>query len=228
MAAAVSRPPVLGAVVTGIETRGADGVVVQTRGGRLWRGRYALCTMPLTVLRTTRISPALPPLQAEAVAKIPYGHGTSAFLRIREPFWEVDGLGSSLWSDAAAGKAYDWSTPSGRYVWSFLSGVANRPVRRLDDAATLRYATRVLTAARPAMRGRVEPIGVMNWSRRPWSRGTFAYRAPGQIARYGNVAAAPHGNVHFAGEHTAVLLQGMEGAMESGERAAMEILAREG
>ncbi|MCC6170427.1 MAG: FAD-dependent oxidoreductase [Gammaproteobacteria bacterium] len=228
MAAALQRPPVLGAVVTAIETRGDDGVVVQTRGGRRWRARFALCTMPLTVLRRTRITPALPSLQAKAVASIPYGHGTSVFLRIREPFWEVDGFGSSLWSDGEAGRAYDWSTPSGRYVWSLFAGIANRPLRRLDDAAAMRHATRVLTAARPSMKGRVAAFGVMNWSRHPWSRGTFAYRSPGQIARYGNVAAEPHGNIHFAGEHTAVLMQGMEGAMESGERAALQILARQG
>ena len=227
MAAALARPPVLGAVVTAIETRERDGVVVHSRGGRRWRARFAVCTLPLTVLRDVRFAPRLPPLQAEAVARIPYGHGTSVFLRIGQPYWEVDGLGSSLWSDAAAGKAYDWTTPSGRYLWSFLSGITNRPVRRLDDAATMRYAARVLAEARPSLRGRVAPIGVMNWSHNPWSRGTFAYRAPGQIARYGNVAAAPHGNVHFAGEHSAVLLQGMEGAMESGERAALEVLSRQ-
>ena len=228
MAGALQRPPQLGVVVTAIETRGADGVVVHTRGGRRYRSRLAICTMPLTTLRATTISPALPSLQAEAVAKIPYSQGTSVFMRIREPFWEVDGLGSSLWSDDRAGKAYNWSTPSGRYVWSFLSGISNRPVRRLNDADTMQYALRVLTEARPSMQGRVEPIGLMNWSRHPFSRGTFAYRAPGQIARYGNVAADVHDNLHFAGEHTAVLLQGMEGAMESGERAALEVLARQG
>jgi len=227
MAGALQRPPQLGVIVTAIETRGPDGVIVHARGGRRYRSRFAICTQPLTTLRATTITPALPPLQAEAVAKIPYGHGTSVFMRIAEPFWTVDGLGSSLWSDGAAGRAYDWTTPSGRYIWSFLSGIANRPVRRLDDADTVRYALRVLTAARPSMRGRVEPIGLMNWSRHPFSRGTYAYRAPSQIARYGNVAADVHDNLHFAGEHTAVLLQGMEGAMESGERAALEVLARQ-
>jgi monoamine oxidase len=227
MAGALRQPPRLGVVVTAIETRGPEGVVVHARGGARYRSRFAICTQPLTTLRTTTITPALPPLQAEAVAKIPYGHGTSVFMRITGPFWEQDGLGSSLWSDGAAGKAYDWTTPSGRYVWSFLSGIANVPVRRLDDAGAMRHALRVLTAARPSMRGRVEPIGLMNWSRHPFSRGTYAYRAPGQIARYGNVAADVHDNLHFAGEHTAVLLQGMEGAMESGERAALEVLARQ-
>jgi monoamine oxidase len=33
----------------------------------------------------------------------------------------------------------------------------------------------------------------------------------------------PHGRVHFCGEQTAVGSRGMEGAMESGERAALEV-----
>jgi monoamine oxidase len=33
----------------------------------------------------------------------------------------------------------------------------------------------------------------------------------------------PQGRVHFCGEQTAVGARGMEGAMESGERAALEV-----
>jgi monoamine oxidase len=35
----------------------------------------------------------------------------------------------------------------------------------------------------------------------------------------------PHGVMHFCGEHLAQESRGMEGAMESGERAAAEVLA---
>ncbi len=35
---------------------------------------------------------------------------------------------------------------------------------------------------------------------------------------------AAHGRLHFCGEHLAAESRGMEGAMESGERAASEIL----
>ena len=38
---------------------------------------------------------------------------------------------------------------------------------------------------------------------------------PGEIAN-------SLGRIHFAGEHTALTNRGMEGAMESGERAALE------
>ena len=36
--------------------------------------------------------------------------------------------------------------------------------------------------------------------------------------------AEPHGNLHFCGEHTALSNRGMEGAMESGERVAFEVM----
>ncbi len=229
MAASLREPPELGTEARALETT-PNGVTVTVRrgraGARRLRARFAICTVPLPVLARLPITPSLPPLQAEAVRSVPLGQGVSVFLRIRRTFWEDDGFGSSLWSDAAAGRAYDWTTPSGRYIWAFLSGIASRPVRELDDAATARYVLRVLERARPSMKGAVEPIGVMNWCRHPWSRGTFSYRRPGQIAKYGNVVAEPHGRLHFAGEHTAVLLPGLEGAMESGERAALEVLER--
>ena len=39
------------------------------------------------------------------------------------------------------------------------------------------------------------------------------------------VALEPEGRLHFCGEHTALSNRGMEGAMESGERAALEVLS---
>lgn len=229
MAASLREPPQLDTEVRALEVQ-RDGVVVTVRRGRSaarrLRARFVICTVPLPVLARLPVTPALPPLQAEAVRSVPLGQGASVFLRIVRPFWEDDGFGSSLWSDSDAGRAYYWSTPSGRYIWAFLSGVASRPVRGLDDAATTRYVVGALERARPSMKGAVEPIGVMNWCRHPWSWGTFSYRRPGQIARFGNVVAEPFGRLHFAGEHTSVLLPGLEGAMESGERAALEVLER--
>jgi len=44
--------------------------------------------------------------------------------------------------------------------------------------------------------------------------------------RFPRAMSKPHGRIHFWWEHTALLNRGMEGAMESGERAALEILER--
>ncbi len=225
MASALDGDLRLNTPVTAI-SQSAAGVEVTTTSGDVLKAKYVISSLPLTLLRTLKLDPVLPPLQAEAVAKIPYGQATSVYLKVKEPFWEVDGLGSSLWSDGPIGRAYNWGTPNGKYIWVFLNGIVNYTLRTWNDEDIMAYVMRELIAMRPSMEGRVEGIAVRNWSGDPYMRGTYAYRAPGQIAKYGNIVANPHGRLHFAGEHTATLQQGMEGAMESGERAAFEVFDR--
>ena len=63
-----------------------------------------------------------------------------------------------------------------------------------------------------------------NWSADPWARGSYAAFLPGQTTKYGLVAKRTEGGIHFAGEHTSTNYQGfLEGAVETGERAAREV-----
>jgi monoamine oxidase len=223
MAALLKREVRLGARVTGIRTtkRGAE---VQLASGTILRARHVVCTVPLTVLREISFDPALPPLQAEAFRSIPYGTATCIFFAIKEPYWEEDGLPASVWSPDEFGRLFRFNTDAGQYLWMYKTGISGTPFRAMSDVAILEKATAELHAARPSTVGRVEPTAVVNWSASPWTRGHNAHRAPGQIVRFGNVVASPHGRIHFAGEHTSVTMMGMEGAMESGERAALEVL----
>ena len=53
-----------------------------------------------------------------------------------------------------------------------------------------------------------------------------SYLKVGQQAAFGGIAGEPQGTCHFAGEHTSADFRGtLNGAVESGERAAAEILA---
>jgi len=65
-----------------------------------------------------------------------------------------------------------------------------------------------------------------HWPTFEWTKGSYACYLPGQWTRFGGAEGERVGNLHFCGEHTSVDFQGyMEGAAESGERAAAEILA---
>jgi monoamine oxidase len=65
-----------------------------------------------------------------------------------------------------------------------------------------------------------------NWTSDPWARGSYAAFLPGQTTRFAPIIKRPEGGIHFAGEHTSIAFQGfLEGAVESGERAAREVLA---
>jgi monoamine oxidase len=64
------------------------------------------------------------------------------------------------------------------------------------------------------------------WTAYPWTKGSYSYWKVGQYTRFSGAESARSGNCHFAGEHTSQDFQGyLNGAVESGARAAAEILA---
>jgi monoamine oxidase len=67
------------------------------------------------------------------------------------------------------------------------------------------------------------------WPRDPWTNGAYAAFAVGQMTRFWGGTAQPDGNAHFAGEATSTYSQGyLNGGVESGDRAAMEVLVKLG
>jgi monoamine oxidase len=65
-----------------------------------------------------------------------------------------------------------------------------------------------------------------SWVDDPWVKGSYAGFLPGQYTKYwGYLKTHEHG-IHFAGEHTSTHSQGyLNGGVESGERAARQVLA---
>jgi monoamine oxidase len=61
------------------------------------------------------------------------------------------------------------------------------------------------------------------WSEDRFAGGAFAQFEPGQQARLYQHMIAPEGPVYFAGEHLSLKHMWIEGAVESGVRAAAEI-----
>lgn len=203
----------------------ADHVEVVTANGKALRAGRVICAVPLPVLRSIAIEPALSPLQREAIERTPYTAGLSVFFHVDKPYWDEDGLPASTWTLGPLGRVFRYTMSDGGYfLWNFKSGLSAQGYERLTDAEAGQRALQEFIAVRPSVEGRIKPTAVSSWDRDPWTRGHLPYRAPGQIAKFGSILGQPQGRLHFAGDHTAVLMTGMEGAMESGERAALEVL----
>jgi monoamine oxidase len=64
------------------------------------------------------------------------------------------------------------------------------------------------------------------WPAYRWTRGSYSYWKVGQYTKFSGIEGRPEGNVHFCGEHTSIDFQGyLNGAVETGERAAGEVVA---
>jgi monoamine oxidase len=63
------------------------------------------------------------------------------------------------------------------------------------------------------------------WAGNPLTKGSYSYWKPGQYTAFAGAEGEAVGTCHFAGEHTSIDNQGyLEGAVETGLRAANEIL----
>jgi len=213
-------------VVTGI--RADDGgVEVHAVDGNRYEARAAICALPFSTLRHVRFDPLLAGAQRRAVATLPHQMITQVALRSKRPFWAQDGLPPSMWTDSQIGRVFAiYGGATDDEVSSLLVtayGFRSAWLDRLGEEAAGRYVVAEMERIRPAAKGSLSVAAYHSWTLDPFSAGDWAYFAPGTVAQFMPAMFKPHGRVHFCGEQTAIAARGMEGAMESGERAALEV-----
>ncbi len=189
---------------------------------------YAILALPATLLRRMPITPALPAQQHDAIARLKYGRATRTLLQFSKRFWRAPGHPRAFGSPLPFGAVWDGNEEQrGRGgILSLLAGggasdatqaiVAKHGARGLADALDwLGSKDNELTASRQIV-----------WEQDPYARGGYAYFDPGFDPALRAWLARPAGRLFFAGEHTSVRWQGyMNGAVESGRRAAAEVAA---
>jgi monoamine oxidase len=231
MARALKGPILYSKIARAISTDGASASVT-TNDGSIYRAKAVITTLPLSAQRLVSIDPAPPALHQEAIDRLPYNRVHQIHFEAVRPFWDQDGMPPSLWSDTLAGRfvalRYGTETTAGKPAittfLSFANGFAADRRDRLGPAAATSAVLEDLARVRPSTRGALRAVKVHSWQADPFAGGAYACWEPGQITRFANEISKPQGRVYFAGEHTAAVARGMEGAMESGERAALEVM----
>jgi monoamine oxidase len=228
MAERLSCPVELDRQVVAISADAQRAEVRSTDGTRI-RARHVVCALPFGALQRIALDPPLTGAQAEAVAELPGQAITQVYLAPTAPFWEDDGYAPSLFTDGRSrmlAAARNGENP--REVTSFTAWLMGDMAAELDHLPPDEIGRLVIAdieRIRPAARGRLELLGVHSWGADPHAAGAWAYFRPGQVGRFAAGMGAPHGRIHFCGEQLAVSARGMEGAMESAERAARAILS---
>ncbi|MEM6802751.1 MAG: NAD(P)/FAD-dependent oxidoreductase [Bacteroidota bacterium] len=206
-----------------------DHVEVLLENGKTLRAPYALLTLPASALRRISLSPKLPPKQAKGITEIGYTPCAQYHFRLKRPYWEEDGLPPSMWTDELAGRFMalknDPNNPDAfTSCVAYTNGKVALELDKMEKEIAFTAIMKGLENIRPSLKGAIEPAFHWTWSNNRFAGGAYAYWKPGQISEFANELAKPHQRIYFAGEHTASLSRGMEGAMESGERAAIEIM----
>lgn len=227
MAAAIQGPILTGKPVTAIRSL-ADRVEVECADGSTHGGELCLVTVPFSTLREIEVSPPFEGAQQEAVQQIPYTAITKYFLVPQEPFWESDGLPTSMWTDTVIERLFPNRDAAGQIqsITCWVDGSNAEILDGMPEGEQLETVLAELARIRPATAEKVAVTKVLSWGNDPYARGAYANYHPGQVSRLAPVMARPWQRIHFAGEHTAVTSPGMESAIESAQRSANEIIGR--
>lgn len=206
----------------------ASGITISNSTGETVSAKSVICSLPLKALDNVSIDAPISKTQRTAIKSIPYSRVHQVFFEIQKPFWEDDGLPNTFWTDTIAGRLFLSAGADGKpaYLKTWATGRQAAALDLMPDREAIDLLLDTVEAVRPSTKGAVTPRYLWSWQKDAFSGGTYAAWGPGQITTLGPTIAAPADRLFFAGEHTAKLDRGMEGAMESGERAAYEVMDR--
>ncbi|TDC63106.1 flavin monoamine oxidase family protein [Streptomyces hainanensis] len=209
--------------------RRGEGVTVHTPRGDLG-GRRVVVAVPPALRRTIVFAPTLPPRHEQLAQRWPQGVLGKVYAVYERPFWRARGLsGQTLADTGPVSSTFDVGRdPLGPGILlGFVGGDHARAFFGLPAAERRRAALGALRALFGPEAGR--PVGYTDhcWGAEPFSGGgPTAAVPPGAWTRYGPWLASPVGPLHWAGSETADRWGGfMDGAVRSGERAAVEVRA---
>ncbi|MFN2487479.1 MAG: flavin monoamine oxidase family protein [Acidimicrobiia bacterium] len=205
----------------------------RTRGGLFEAvGEFAVITIPFSVLRHVEVAPGFSYAKQKAIRQLTYDASAKVFLQFRRRFWEEDDQirGGTTVTDLAIRNVFypEHGDETGRgvvlasYTWS-------EDAHRWGSLATedrIDQALENLAIIHPQARSEFEVGASKMWHDDEFAGGAFALFDPGQQTLLHQSIVEPEGRVFFAGEHTSLSHAWIQGAIESGLRAATEVHER--
>lgn len=201
---------------------------VETDAGDFEAERVVVALPPALAGRI-HYTPALPSRRDRLSQRMPMGSALKVVAAYERPFWRERGFSGEAISDRGPLRlVMDDSSHDGSQhalVGFFLGETAARFTGRPAE----RRSAALSTLARLFGSEAQSPIAYVDqdWVAEPFSRGCYVGNfGPGVWTTLGQALREPCDRIHWAGTETAREWMGyFEGALEAGERAALEVLA---
>ena len=210
-------------------------VHVETAAGRrAFDGDRAIVTVPFPVLRHVEMMKPLSHGKRRAIRQLHYDASAKIFMQCRRRFWEEDDgiVGGGTVTDLPIRNVYypEHGRETGRGVLLASYTWAEDAQRwgSLSPTERIEQALEDLAVIHPQIVDEYEVGASKMWHDDPFAGGAFALFEPSQQSLlYPHIIAA-EGRLHFAGEHASLHHAWIQGAIESGLRAACEVNAAAG
>lgn len=219
----------LKAVVTSVKAQ-PEGVTIkykQVDSFHTIRSAFAILAVPLTVARMIDFNATLPAAHQKLVDELSYGAVTKVMIEYRQRFWRDRHWNGRLYTDHPIVMTWD-ATSHLRHehgiLTAYTGGGPGAELSKLSDEERIQTAVAAIESTFPGSSDLIETTKTIAWVNEPFTRCSYMAFSPHQVTTHWQTLFTPAGRLYFAGEHATVLQGFMEGAVESGQRAAREII----
>src|SRR5262245_46133599 len=192
---------------------------------------YLICAIPLTVLRRIEVSPPFSPEKRRVIEQHSYESATRVFLQTKRLRWQGEGLSGFGFSDhpeaiwrptfnQSNGQMASGQMGGRDILVSYLTGAQSRRMAAMNKDERISSTLDRFVKIFHGLRENFEGGESFCWDEDEWARGAYSILKPWEMFSLLPHVARPEGRVHFAGEHASAWPGWMQGALESGNRAA--------
>jgi monoamine oxidase len=188
---------------------------------------FAVLAIPLTTARLIEFNPPLPEAHQKMVHTLSYGAVTKVLIEYRKRFWKERGWNGHIATDSPI--VLTWHATSHienehGILTVYTGGAPATKLAALSDEERIRVAVAEIEKVFPGSSDLIECTATVAWPNEPYTRGSYAALAPGEVSEHWKTLFEPAGRLFYAGEHASDIQGFMEGAAESGQRAAINII----
>jgi monoamine oxidase len=191
---------------------------------------HVVLAIPFSILRSVNYSKAgFEPLKATAIEELGMGTNSKLHLQFSDRYWySLDNNGNTY---ADTGYQNTWEVtraqPGGKGVLvDYTGGKIGASFGMGTPASRAQQFLAQIEPVLPGITSHWNGVATVDyWTGYEWTKGSYSYWKVGQYTKFSGMEKVRQGNCHFAGEHTSQDFQGyLNGGVETGERAASEIL----
>ena len=217
---------VLDSPVTHIE-QSDQGVVVGTRSGKQFRGDVIVSTIPFSVIRDIDMKPGWSSQKVKMFSEMEWDKTVKVIAQTKTPNW----LKKNVHGWPMAGGDRPWErviditgneTGGHGNTFFYLNGSNAEEYLKHPRETRAQRTIDQFTKDNPDLFDEVVTLQDFAWTEQPWIKGSFGGTPVGggwMVAEW----QRPEGRIHFAGDFTSLKTGWVEGAIESGLRAARAI-----
>ncbi len=204
----------------------------QASGTKTVTADKVVLALPFSILRSSvNLSKAeFSARKLQAIAEQGMGTNSKLHLQFTRRHWNDLGVNGDTVADTGYQSTWEVSRAQPGAAGVLVNYTGGDVGASFGSGTPPSRAQRFLTQVAPVLPGLAQ-----HWNRRAtidfwpgyeWTRGSYSYWKVGQYTAFAGIEGRQEGNAHFCGEHTSIDFQGyLNGAVETGERAASEVIA---